>query len=273
MRKGIAALLLGLMLVLAACSGAKPAEPVKPAEPAKPAAPQLPARIEAIKKSGKLTVGTANTRPFEYHDEKSNKLVGFDVDVAEKIAAAMGVTIDWKEMQFAGLVPALQAGQVDMVIAAMYITDARKEVVDFAEPYVATGLVMVTRKDDDSVKTLKDLAKKTVGVKLGSTGAKAAEKLKAEGTDLTVKTYNETLDSLQDLIYKRADVVFNDKMNTLEFIKTHPEVKIVGDPFDPASLGIAVKKGDADLLAQINTVVKDMKAKGEFDKLMEKWLK
>ena len=267
MLKGLKVTLVLTLLVtlMTACSSAKAPD----AGPGSSAS----ARIGEIQKKGVLVVGTANYRPFEYHDEKTNQLVGFDVDVADQIAKSLGVKVEWKEMQFAGLIPALQAGQVDMVIAAMYITDQRKEVVDFADPYVDTGLVMITRKNDDRIKSLSDLDGKTVGVKLGATGAKAADRLKQEGRKIEIKQYNDTLDSFSDLLVSRVDVVFNDKLNTLEYLKTHPQLQIVGDTFDKASLGISVKKGDKDLLDRINDVVRKMKSQGQIDQLFQKWLK
>ena len=131
-------LLLGLLLLALAAAGCGGA-PAKP-EAKKDAKPAV-SRIDQIKKNGKLILATGNYRPFEYHDEKTNKVIGYDIDVAEAIAKKIGVPLEVKEMQFTGLIPTLQNGQADLVIAAMYITPARKEVVDFADPYMDTGMV------------------------------------------------------------------------------------------------------------------------------------
>ncbi len=77
-------------------------------------------RIDEIKKAGKLVLATGNYRPFEYHDEKTNKIVGYDIDVAEAIAKKIGVPLEVREMQFTSLIPSVQNGQADLVIAAMY---------------------------------------------------------------------------------------------------------------------------------------------------------
>src|SRR6185295_18645225 len=114
--------------------------------------------------------------PFEFKDAQSGELIGLDIDLAKEIAARIGVPIVWKEMAFADLIPALQNGEMDMVIAGMYITDKRKELVDMSAGYVDTGLSFVTQAAA-SFSTVEELAEKTVCVKTGSTGATYAQKL------------------------------------------------------------------------------------------------
>ncbi len=229
-------------------------------------------RIEQIKKNGKLVLATGNYRPFEYHDEQTNKVIGYDIDLAEAIAKKIGVPLEIKEMQFTSLIPTLQNGQADLVIAAMYITDQRREVVDFAEPYMDTGMVLAVKAENTAINSVKDLDGKVVGVKAGATSEKVAQDLKAQGANITIKSYKETVDYLLDMENGRLDASINDLLNQLEYNKTHPNVKIVGEPFTKASLGIAVKKGDKELVDLINTVLKEMKQNGEADKLYQKWL-
>lgn len=229
-------------------------------------------RIDEIKKAGKLVLATGNYRPFEYHDEKTNKVIGYDIDVAEAIAKKIGVPLEVREMQFTSLIPSVQNGQADLVIAAMYITDARKEVVDFADPYMDTGMVLVVRSETNDILSTGDLNGKVVGVKTGATSEKIANELKEKGAAITIKSYKETVDYLLDLENGRLDAAINDLLNQLEYNKTHPGVKVVGEPFTKSSLGIAVKKGDTELLSVINSVLAEMKQNGEADKLFKKWV-
>lgn len=259
---GLVSMLLVTTLLLTACGKAATT----------PAPATADTRIDQIKKNGKLILATGNYRPFEYLDEKSNKMVGYDIDVAEAIAKKIGVPLEIKEMQFTSLIPTLQIGQADLVIAAMYITDERKAVVDFADPYMDTGMVLVTRADDTAIKSTKDLDGKVVGVKAGATSEKVAQDLKDKGQNITIKSYKETVDYLMDLEAGRTDLAINDLLNQLEYNKTHPNVKIVGDPFTKSSLGIAVKKGDKELVDLINSVIKDMTQNGETANLYKKWL-
>ena len=254
-------------LVVAGCGGA-PANPAAKPE-TKPAAVS---RIDQIKKNGKLILATGNYRPFEYHDEKTNKIIGYDIDVAEAIAKKIGVPLEIKEMQFTGLIPTLQNGQADLVIAAMYITPARKEIVDFADPYMDTGMVLAVRKDNTTIKSTKDLDGKVVGVKTGATSEKVAQEMKEKGAKIEIKSYKETVDYLLDLQNGRLDAAINDLLNQLEYNKANPNVKIVGEPFTKAQLGIAVKKGDKELLDLTNAVLKELKQSGEAEKMYKKWL-
>ena len=269
--KKMLALFLGMLLLGLAAAGCGQSTPAKPE--AKPEAkPAAAGRIDQIKKNGKLILATGNYRPFEYHDEKTNKIIGYDIDVAEAIAKKIGVPLVIQEMQFTGLIPSLQNGQADFVIAAMYITPQRQEVVDFATPYMDTGMVVAVRKDDTAIKGPNDLNGKTVGVKTGATSEKVAQDMNEKGAKITIKSYKETVDYLLDLQNGRLDAAINDLLNQLEYNKTNPNVKVVGEPFTKAQLGIAVKKGDKELLELINTVLKELKQSGEADKLYQKWL-
>ncbi len=176
-------------------------------------------------------------------------------------------------MAFADLLNELNAGDVDMVIAAMYIKPEREEMVDFAQPYLDTGLVMVVRTDDTSITDFASLAGKTIGVKQGSTGEKWADQLRDEqGIAVDILRYETTPASLDDLGNNLVDVVFNDRNNSLDYIKTHPNIRVQGEIFDPAGLGIAVKTGDADLLNFVNAALTDFRQSGEIDRLFNKWI-
>lgn len=232
---------------------------------------EVPLRLREIKERGKLIVGTAFTPPFEYLDPVTGELKGLDVDLANAIAVKLGASIVWKEMAFADLIPALQNGDVDMVIAGMYITDARKELVDMSNGYVDTGLSFVTRAID-SISTTQDLNGKTVCVKTGSTGAIYAQKLLEEGIDLTIKEYADTPTSLADIPTGICHAVFNDNINSIEYIKTHPDLKVASEILQPAQLGIAVQKGDTELLRLIDSTIQEMKSDGGLEELYNQWV-
>ncbi len=251
---------LALLLVLLA-AGCRPAQKVSTAP-----------RAEALRAAGKLVVGTALTAPFEYHDPKTGALVGFDVEVAEAIAAWIGVPIEWKEMAFAELLPALQAGQVDLVIAAMYITPERQAAVLMSEGYVETGLVIVTRTDAAPLTGPEGLNGQTIGVKEGATGARYVRRLKEQGFEFTVQEYANTRDSLEDLAQGYVDVILNDKINSIQYIKSNPGLMLNGPILEPASLGIAVGPNDPELLAIVNEVLAQLRADQSLDMLYEKWI-
>ena len=271
----ISAALAGCGTNSASSNQASPAASSAPSATATPT-PKPETAVDAIQKKGTLVIATGNYYPFEYHDPKTNELVGYDIDLGNMIAKKLGVKVEWKEMQFQSLIPTLQNHQADMVIAAMYITDQRKQVIDMSESYMKTGMSLVRRSDDASINSLKDINGKTVGVKSGATSEKAAQDLNANnGAKLTIKAYKDTTDYMTDLQLKRVDVAFNDYLNQLGYNKQHPNAKleIVGDPFVKADLGIGVNKGQTELVNLVNSVIEDMQKSGEADQLFSKWLK
>jgi polar amino acid transport system substrate-binding protein len=233
---------------------------------------QLPPRLQQIKDSGQLIIGTALTAPFEFHDSQTGELKGLDVGLAKVLADKIGVPIVWKEMAFADLIPALQDGKMDMAIAGMYITDKRKNLVDMSDGYVNTGLVAVSQATTDSFATAQDLAERIVCVKTGSTGALYAQKLVDEGIALKIQEYTDTVSSLEDLSKGFCDTTLNDKINSIEYIKTHPDLKVASDILQAAQLGVAVRKGDAELLAFINSNIQTMTMSGDLEKLYNTWV-
>lgn len=226
--------------------------------------------IEQIKKNGKLVLATGNYRPFEYHDEKTNEVVGYDIDVARKIAEKIGVPLEVRDMEFTSLIPSLQNGQANLVIAALYITDERKKVVDFADPYLASAQVIVV-KDSSNIKSAGDLEGKVVGAKLGATSANVVQSLIDSGKKIQLKTYKNNEEMLADLEAGRLDAGVNDLLYQKQYNSTHPNLRIK-DELQKAELGIAVQKGDTELTKVVNEVIKDLKESGEAESIYKKWI-
>ncbi len=220
-----------------------------------------------------LTVGTAVTAPFEFYDA-SQHLVGFDIDLMNEIGSLIHRKVTYQVGQFSALVPDLQAHKVNAVIAAMYITPAREQVVTFATPYLQTGLVMVERAGLN-LHSAADLKGLKVGVKSGATGQAY---LNANNTGAIPVVYSDTLSSFHDLVAGRIDVVLNDYLNTLAFLKdTHANVQIVGGNATPVylqhnELGIAVSKDETTLLSQINGALATLQRNGFIQSDFAKWL-
>ncbi|GMK40844.1 glutamine ABC transporter substrate-binding protein [Paenibacillus sp. CCS19] len=265
-------LLVAIMLVVAGCSKKEETAPGAADDKSTTASAS---RLDAIKEKGKLVIATGDYYPFEYLDADTKKLVGYDIDLGQKIADKLGVQVEWKEMQFTALIPTIQNGQADMAIAAMYITDERKKAVDMSEIYMKTGMSLVKREGDESINSLEDLKGKKVGVKAGATSETAAKELIEQGYDIKIVSYKDTTDYLLDLQMGRVDAAINDYLNQLGYNKQHAEAKlsIVGEPFTEAGLGLAVKQGDTELLQLANDVIKELDASGEAKSMYEKWLK
>lgn len=171
--KSAIALIALFSLMLAGCTKDAP----KP-ERSNPAMLQW---LPIIQESGKLVIATTENYPFEYTDEETGEFIGYDVDLALAIADEIGVEIEWKKMPFADLLNALQLGKADMVIASMYITEEREQIVDMSDKYLDSGMAIVRRKGDNSVSSLSDLDGKTIGVKTQASSEREAEALIAQG--------------------------------------------------------------------------------------------
>ena len=158
---GMFTLMLSIMLILAACgtdNGESSGES---------------SGNSAGEDKEKYTVGIDNTYPpFEF--EVDGELTGIDIDIMTAIAENQGFEIEYDAMDFGGIIPAMQADQLDIAIAGMSITDERKKIVDFSEPYFDAGLTLVISEKTTDIKAIEDLKGKTVAVKNGTTGAKFA---------------------------------------------------------------------------------------------------
>ena len=210
--------------------------------------------------------------PFDTTDDDGN-LTGFDVDLINAIAKDQKIEVEWKNMEFDGLIPALDSGNVDIVASGVTITKARKEKVDFSDEYYKSGLALAIAKDNTTVTSLDDLTKDMiVGAQIGTSGAKKAEELKKAGKIKDVKTYNGLDVTFNDLANGTINAVINDLPVTKSYMEKQPDkIKIVGETINAESYGIAVKKGNSELLEKINTGLKNIKDNGTYDKLYKQW--
>lgn len=214
--------------------------------------------LERIKARGHIIAAVSVYPPFVYFDESSQQFAGRDVLLAKIIAARLGVSLVIKEVQFTSLIPVVQNGQADFAIGAIYITEARKALVNFSNPYLETGIVVVSRKELARDTENFTLNGKVIGVKTGGTSAKVADDLSSTHRNLIVKSYREAEDALQDLESGQIDAVLNDFVNQLEYNKLHPNLVVVGDRLTIDALGVAVAKDNEDLLQVINSAITDL---------------
>ncbi|MBP1908982.1 basic amino acid ABC transporter substrate-binding protein [Methanolobus bombayensis] len=211
--------------------------------------------------------------PFEYADENnSNEIIGFDVDLINAIAEDQGFNIEWKDLEFDALIPALQSGQIDMIVSGMTITAEREESVDFSDPYINAGLALAVAADNDEIQDVDDIQGKVAVVQQGSTGAAKADELKEEGLIEEVVYLAHVSDIVMSLQNGRGDFMINDLPVTKSFISQNPDViKIVDDQMQSESYGFAVKTGNTELLEKLNAGLENVKADGTYDEIMEKY--
>ena len=125
-----------------------------------------------------LKVGTnADFAPFEFQDENGKEYQGFDMDLIRAIGEEMGYKVEISNIQFDGLIPAIQAGNIDVAITGMTINEERKQNVLFSDPYYKSGLSIIVAKDNNDIKTFQDLKGKKVAVQIGTTSAAEVNKI------------------------------------------------------------------------------------------------
>ena len=225
--------------------------------------------------SDKLIMGTnAAFPPFEF-TTTNNPLVdtfdGIDVAISKKIADENGKQLEIVDQEFDGLIAAVSTGKVDMAVAGMTVTDERKQSVDFSDTYYTATQVMVVAPDNTSIQTASDLADKKVGVVLGYTGDNiVTDDLKLPESN--IQRANRGLDIIQDVKNGKLDAVVLDSY-TGKALAEKNGLKAIEDPeaFEAEEYAIAVKKGNTELLEQINKTLKEMKESGEIEQIAEKY--
>ncbi|BBX31375.1 polar amino acid ABC transporter inner membrane subunit [Mycolicibacterium mageritense DSM 44476 = CIP 104973] len=209
--------------------------------------------------------------PFEFQDAQGN-FVGIDMDLIREIAKDQGFNVTIKPLGFDAALQAVQANQADGVIAGMSITDARKKVFDFSDPYFESGVQMAVLKDDDEIKSYADLKGKKVAVKNGTEGAEFAESIKGKyGFD--VVSFADSASMFEEVKTGNSVAVFEDYPVLAYGIQQGNGFKTVTPKEQGSSYGFAVNKGqNPELLAKFNTGLKNLKDAGRYDEIIESYL-
>lgn len=273
--KSIALILIAILAVslLAACSSSQPSPSIAPSvaateTPSASAAPASPAKetkLDQIKKAGVLVIGTeALYPPYEFHAVIDGKdtIVGFDIDLANAIAKELGVQLKIVDMAFDGIIPALQAGQIDIAIAAISPTDERKKVVAFSDIYyAATQNCLIRVADKDKYPTIDSLEGKKIGAQLGALQETIA---KEQIKNSKVLALDKVPTLVQELKSKNIEAVICEGPVAEGFVRKNADLMITPFTFKDDSLGsaVALPMDQPELLALINKVIKDLTDNG-----------
>ncbi len=230
---------------------------------------QKPADNATAAASGPKTIvfaSDATYPPMQYMDESKN-IVGFEVDVIKAAAEKAGFKAEFKNVAWDGIFAGLAAGKYDAISSSVSITDERKAAMDFSDPIMPIEQILVVPTDSKAT-SLADLKDKTVGAQISTTSAlvlKDAKGLKA------AKTYDEVGLAMEDLVKGTIQAVLADSPVAVEYTshKYPDKIKIAGvvksDKVE--NIGIAVKKGNKDVLDLVNKGLAAIKADGTFDKI------
>lgn len=284
MKKSMFVLLILLMatsLFLSACSPKETAEetgypaaeqPAMDTEEGYPVGEQSPAVVQdaGYPAPGIVTIATdATFPPFEMVDETTKELIGFDIELMEAVAAQAGIQYEFVNLPFDPMLAGLSECQYDMAIAAITITDERKEQFLFSDPYVDAGQIITVKVGDTSIQGKADLAGKIVGAQLGTTGEIEAQAI--EGVEY--KPYDTYDLAFLDLMNGQIDAVIADNPTALGFIEKNPQsLMTVGEVFTSEFYGIAICKDRQDLLDLINPALAAVKESGFVEGLAAKYL-
>lgn len=217
-----------------------------------------------------LKVGTEATfAPFEFQKENSKEYTGFDMDLIRAVGKQMGYEVQIQNMGFDGLIPALESGQIDVIAAAMTITDERAKKVAFTEPYYQSGLTIVVNKNNTAIKSFKELEGKNIAVQIGTTGANEAHKVPGA----TVREYNSATEAYMELKTGATDAVLNDRPVNGYYLAQggSKDAKELPEVLQAENYGLAVNKKNTALLEQMNKALAELKKNGEYQKIYEKW--
>ena len=224
--------------------------------------------LKQIKAKGVVLVGTEGTySPFSYHDA-GNKLVGFDVEIAEAVGKELGVKTQFVETKWDSMIAGLDAKRFDIVFNQVGVTNERKQKYDFSTPYTVTRAALVVRSDNQDIKTFNDLKGKKSAQSLTSDFAQMAQKYGAQlvGTD----GFNQSADLV---ISKRADATINDDIAFYDYKKQKSDapLKIAATLADASQNAALVRKGNESFVKAVDDALAKLAADGTLSQISNKY--
>ncbi len=220
--------------------------------------------------SGKktLVMGTnAEFPPYEFVDDDGN-IVGIDAEIAQAVAAKMGYELEIRDMKFDSLITAVQSGNIDFALAGMTVDEERLLSVNFSDTY-ATGVQVVIVKEDSGIASIDDLDGKMIGVQSGTTGdIYCTDDYGQEH----VKQYDNGALAVAALMNGQVDCVVIDNEPAKNYVKANQGLKILDTEYAVEDYAAAIAKENTDLLEKFNKALAELKAEGELDRIINKYI-
>jgi len=230
--------------------------------------------LDDILARGTLRVGMEpGYMPFEMTDQRG-EIVGFDVDIAKRMAKAMGVKLELISTAWDGIIPGLMTKKYDIIMSGMTLTQERNLQISFATPYIVVGQTILVKKEfANAVKSYKDLndPKFKVASKLGTTGEQATKRMIPNASYVSFETEQE---GVMDLINGKVDAFVYDLpfMAIANAEKNNGKLIFLDQPFTYEPLAWGINRGNPDMLNWLNNFMNQIKSDGTYDRIYEKWL-
>lgn len=217
---------------------------------------------------GTLTMATnAEFPPYEFY--QGQDVVGIDVEIASAVAEKMGKELKVVDMAFDSIIPSVLSDKADIGVAGMTVTEDRLESVDFSDTYVSASQAIIVSKDNEEITNAEALNDKKIGVQMGTTGDLYASDVTE---DSNVERYNKGFEAVQALAQGKIDAVVIDDQVAKALAEGNEDVKVLEEPFTTEEYAIVVKKGNTELLDQINAALADLKADGTLQEIIDKYI-
>jgi len=224
-----------------------------------------------ILESGVLRVGLDPTYPpFENIDDSG--LYGVDIDLANAIAANLGLQTEFVLFGYDGLYDALGTGQVDVLISALVIIPERMRDFSYSEPYFNAGEILIVHESDSSIDEMADLNGRFLSVELGTQGHVEATTWQRKLNNLTVLPFNTPEEAITAVSDTTADAVLIDAISGHLFLSSNPALKRLSDPVTVEPFAIVVRIDDTQLLENLNNSLEKLQSSGELETIMTQWL-
>lgn len=217
---------------------------------------------------GVLRVGSDCTfAPFEY--EENGEYTGFDIELMKAMADEMGYDgIDVVNTDFKGLIPGLTAEKFDVIASAMYVSDERKESIDFSDSYFPGGLAIVVQNDNTDITGPDSLNGKSVAVQVGT---KSVTYLEEHYPDVNIVEVEQNSEMFLQLETGKVDAVVTGRPAAMVYAKESGKVKVLDEGLTEELYAWGVRKGDTELLNDLNSALKTLKSNGTYDELKAKY--
>lgn len=222
-----------------------------------------------IMQDSTLYIGTEGTYPpFTFHEEKTNMLTGFDIEIAREVAKRLGVRPVFMEAQWDALFTGLDSKRFDMIASQVGIQSNREAKYDFSIPYMTSSAVLLTHKDNNGLTAFEEIQNKKVAQTLTSNYADIASSYGAN--IISVDGFNQ---AVMLLATKRVEATINDRFSVLHFLKEKDQapVQIVATKVAVSKSGFMFRKGSEELVEKVNQALQSMVDDGTYEKISMEW--